>query len=170
MKQLGKFLFDTFGTVIIAILLAFLIARFVAQVTIVVGASMEPTLHTKQRLIVGKLAYLFSDPQPGDIVLVQLPDMDEPLIKRVIATAGQTVQIRRSQVLVDGVVLDEPYLDDVQQLDIPLTAIAADTVYVMGDNRNNSRDSRRFGAVPVDDITGIARLSIWPLNKFGSIE
>lgn len=170
MKQLGKFFFDTIGTVLLAVILAFLIARFVGQVTIVQGASMEPTLQSKQRLIVGKLAYLFVKPAWGDIVLVQLPDMNDLLIKRVVATAGQTIEIRDNRLLIDGIVMDEPYLGTKEQADVAKLTIPAEHVYVMGDNRGNSRDSRQFGTVPVDDLAGIARLSIWPINKIGMIK
>lgn len=169
-KQVGpiRAVLDTVGTIVFAVLLALFIARFVAQVTIVQGASMNPTLQTGQRVIANKLIYRISEPKRGDIVLVQLPDMNEPLIKRVVGLPGEELVVYQGETTINGEVLAEPYLDperpqnDTAQIDIP-----ADQWFVMGDNRLNSRDSRAFGTVTEDMIVGKARVSIWPPSEIG---
>ena len=171
MNRLGKMLYgllvEVVDTVLPALVIAVLINLFVAQGTYVHGQSMEPNLHTDQRLIVEKVSYRLRDPRRGDIVVVRVPDHEVPLIKRVIGLPGETVEIREGRVWVDGQPLDEVYLENIQQRDYGPSTVPDLHVFVMGDNRNHSNDSRFFGPVHVDQIWGRAWLSYWPLQEFG---
>ncbi|HSO50034.1 MAG TPA: signal peptidase I, partial [Acidimicrobiia bacterium] len=91
----------------------------------------------------------------------------EDLIKRVIGLPGETVEVKDNRVVINGTPLDEPYLVDVFMPDEPAITISADQVFVMGDNRNASFDSRRFGPIPLDDLVGEAFVTIWPISHFG---
>lgn len=180
--------------VLIALVAAILIKSFLAQAFYIPSTSMLPTLEVNDRIMVNKLAYQFGDPQPGDIVVFESPfsspepepfltvavrtvaesigirtaSIDDDLIKRVVAVGGQTVEIRSNIVFVDGNAIDEPYLAaGVTMRDLELVQLASDEIWVMGDNRNNSGDSRRFGAIPVGSVVGKAFVRLWPLDRFG---
>jgi signal peptidase I len=171
MKQVCKALYgllvEVVDTVLPAIVLAVIINLFVAQGTLVYGQSMEPNLHTDQRLLVEKLSYQVRSPRRGDIVVVLVEGHEVPPIKRVIGLPGEMIGIRAGQVWVDGELLQEAYLRDVVQQDYGPFAVPAEHVFVMGDNRNLSSDSRVFGPVHVSDVLGRAWLSYWPLQTFG---
>ncbi len=156
----------------IAIVLALLINHFLFSIVQVDGSSMEPTLEHGQRLIVSKLLY---EPQNGDIVIIKSSRLKKFIVKRVIAVEGQTVDLdpRTGDVTVDGEVLEEPYIKEKLRsagsvLSFPLT-VAEDTVFVMGDNRNNSLDSRAIGLIPRREVVGKAVFRIWPLSAFGGL-
>ena len=158
-------------TILPALLIALLINVFVGQATRVEGQSMEPNLHSEQRLVVEKLSYRFHGPQRFDIVVLKMPRQgEELLIKRVIGLPGETVEIRDGQVYVDGNLLAEPFTDQSthpgrdNQFTVPPLPI-----YVMGDNRDRSNDSRSFGPVPIDDVIGRAWLSYWPPEQIGFV-
>jgi signal peptidase I len=122
--------------------------------------SMEPTFPEKKSLLVTAWPYWHDDPRPGDIVaFVYPPDHSQADVKRVIALGGSTVEIRNSVVLVDGKVLNEPYLHDViphwnVPRSMPRITVPAGRYFVMGDNRDKSEDSRRWGAIARDSIIG----------------
>jgi len=160
-------LVEIVDTVLPALVIAVLINLFVAQGTYVEGQSMEPNLHTDQRLIVEKVSYRLHGPQRGDIVVVRLPDHKVPLIKRVIGLPGERVEIREERVWVDGQLLDEVYLENIKQRPYGPLTVPDQHVFVMGDNRNSSNDSRFFGPVRYDQIWGRAWLSYWPLQEIG---
>lgn len=139
------------------------------------GPSMQPNFHAGQFLIVSRLHYLLTEPKRGDIVVFNAPgntDDDPPLIKRLIGLPGDTVEIRESRVYVNGAALNEPYIkepctpsrcrDEVVQLN-------ANQFFMMGDNRNNSRDSRVFGPVTRDRIIGEAVIRYWPPTDWGIV-
>jgi signal peptidase I len=158
-------------TILPAILIALLINVFVGQATRVEGQSMEPNLHSDQRLVVEKLSYRFHGPQRFDVVVLKLPSQgDELLIKRVVGLPGETVEILDGHVYIEGVELDEPFVAEEtragRQEHITVPPLH---VYVLGDNRNHSNDSRSFGPVPIDDIIGRAWISYWPLDDLGLV-
>jgi signal peptidase I len=156
-------------TVIPAIVIALLIHVFLAQATRVYGQSMEPNLHTDMRLVVEKLSYRLHGPERGDIVVLRLRPDDELLIKRVIALPGEEVTIRDGGVYVDGKLLDEPYLDQDTRGNLAPRVVPPLHVFVMGDNRRASNDSRSFGPVHLDNIIGRAWLAYWPLEAVGLV-
>ena len=158
-------------TILPAILIAVLINVFVGQATRVEGQSMEPNLHTDQRLVVEKMSYRFHSPERFDVVVLKLTSRgDELLIKRVVGLPGETVEIRDGRVYIDGQVLEESFLRAETrpgrhgQVTVPPLH-----VYVLGDNRNHSNDSRSFGPVPLENIVGRAWVSYWPLEVMGLV-
>lgn len=158
-------------TVIPALLIAVGINLFLAQATQVQGQSMEPNLHTAQRLVVEKITYRFHGPRRGDIVVIDLPEAgDDLLIKRVIGLPGETIYSQGGQVFVNKQALKEPYVLNPGGKDIPEQSIPPLHVFVMGDNRRFSNDSRNFGPVPIDKVIGRAWFSYWPLELFGPVE
>ena len=165
--------------IVIAVSVALFLKTFIMTVAHVDGASMLNTLHDKERLITWKLGY---EPERNDIVIFQpresTPENKKYFVKRVIATEGQSVQIDYDQnaVFVDGEKIDEPYIPE-KMLDITYGStdywiVPEDHVFVMGDNRNNSRDSRSdsVGFVSEDSIEGKVIFRFWPLNKMGIVK
>jgi signal peptidase I len=162
---------DAMETLLPAALIAILINLFLAQATRVYGQSMEPSLHTDQRLVVEKLTYRLHGPRRGDIIVLRLPDRpDELLIKRVIGLPGERVEIRDGFVFVDGVRLREPYLAHGTSGSMASEVVPPLEVFVLGDNRAASNDSRAFGMVRMSDIVGRAWLSYWPLTQFKVVD
>ncbi len=162
---------DVVETLIPAILIALLIHLFLAQATRVYGQSMEPSLHSEQRLVVEKMSYRFHTPRRGDIVVLRIPgnDEDPPLIKRIIALPGEAVEIRDGHVFVDGIVLIEDYLREETVGNYAPRVVPPLHVFVLGDNRSASNDSRAFGPVPLESIIGRAWFSYWPLEDLGLV-
>ena len=173
-------LFFWLQTFVVVLAVLILLFTFVGRIITVDGPSMLPTLHDKDVLILRSIAYT---PEQGDIVVLT-KDFDhyedQPIVKRVIAVGGQNVRIdyNESKVYVDGVALEEPYILEqtmyfpggdlsIQELEIP-----EGHVFVMGDNRNNSADSRYFviGPVDVHRILGKVIIRLTPLDKFGSVK
>lgn len=168
--QIGGAIKETLETIIPAIVIALLINLFLAQATKVYGQSMEPNLHTNERLIVEKVSYKFHSPVRDDIVVVKVESASkELLIKRIIGLPGETVQVQNGQVLINGLPLDEPYLARPTLGTYGPIQVPTDHVFVMGDNRNASNDSRAFGPVAFDKIVGRAWVSYWPLEEAGMV-
>jgi signal peptidase I len=156
---------ETMETLLLALVL-FVAVRSALQNTRVEGHSMEPTLHDGQHLMVNKIIYELTDPSRGDIVVVHSPEGGpKPLIKRVIGLPGEELRLAQGQVLVGGVPLREDYLPASHGSDTwgPYRLQAGEYL-VLGDNRDNSNDSRRFGPVSRAEIMGKAWFSLWPLR------
>jgi signal peptidase I len=182
--------------VVIALAIAVIIKTFLVQTFFIPSGSMEHTLEIGDRVMVNKLAYGSGIPDRGDIVVfmppwgntqesepffsavvrhvgeslgLRSPDIED-LIKRVIAVGGETVEISGNQVLVDGEAIDEPYLyPGTNMPDFGPVTVPVGDVFVMGDNRDHSKDSRVFGVVPADSIVGKAFVRIWPLGRIGGL-
>lgn len=166
------------GCVLSAVVIAVILRTFVMGAYVVPTGSMLETIKEGDMLIGEKVTLNFSGPEQGDIVTFNDPeDPSSTLIKRVIATEGQTVDLIDGQVYVDGEALDEPYtlgkpsysLSDLSGsagIEYPYV-VPEGCVWVMGDNRTNSKDSRYFGAVSVDDVTSRALFIYWPLSDAG---
>ncbi len=155
----------------------YLVIHFVGQRTQVQGDSMEPKLSTEDNLIVDKISYRFHDPERFDIIVFPFQyEKDTFYIKRIIGLPGETVQIdEEGNIMIDGEILEESYGKEV--IMNPGRAyepveLGADEYFVMGDNRNNSTDSREpsVGNIKREDIIGRAWLRIWPFDKFGLIK
>ena len=165
---------DWLQCIVSGIVICILVFTFLLRVVGVVGSSMVPTLEGGDRLIISNLFY---KPKYGDIVVLRKEQFkEEPIIKRVIATEGQTVDIDfvEGLVYVDGVALTEPYVNaptnEREDFTGPVT-VPEGCVFVMGDNRNRSTDSRsgRIGCVDQRLIIGKAYLRLMPLHKFGRL-
>ena len=173
-KSLLSFLIELVVCVAISVGLVFLVSNFVVTHTKVVGHSMEETLHYDEYLFINRLTYQFSDPEQFDIIVFQHDD-DEKYIKRVIACPNQTIQIVNGDIYVDGKVVNENYgnatIVDPGIAENPIT-LGDDEYFVLGDNRNNSSDSRTssVGLIKRDDIEGKVLLRFYPFNKFGTVE
>jgi signal peptidase I len=154
-----------------AVAVAFVIKTFLFQAFYIPSVSMEPTLKVQDRVIVNKLSYDFHDVHRGDIVVFKSPPGEETntvkdLIKRVIALPGETVEARDGHILINGQPLTEPYLrDGVTTGQMEPHKVPPGHVWVMGDNRPNSKDSRSFGAIDEHLIVGRAFVRVWPIPK-----
>jgi signal peptidase I len=170
-RQVVRFLREVLETVLPALLIALLINVFVGQATRVEGQSMEPNLHSEQRLVVEKLSYRFHGPQRFDIVVLKVPSQgEELLIKRVVGLPGETVEIKDGGVYINGERLDEPFTDELTQAGRHgQVTVPPLHVFVLGDNRDRSNDSRSFGPVPIENVIGRAWLSYWPLEDAGFV-
>ncbi|MEJ7872491.1 MAG: signal peptidase I [Rubrobacteraceae bacterium] len=161
-------------TVGVAFVLIFGFVRpFVVQPFWIPSESMLPTLEVGDRLFVDKFVYRFREPEVGDIVVFDGLETDDELIKRVVAVPGDRVRVRKGVLRVNGEFPEEPYTraalfpDD---SDFGPTRLQEGEVFVMGDNRGNSRDSRFFGPVPLENIEGEAFLRFWPPSRIGTLQ
>ena len=175
-------LFEVVETLVLTVVIFLGIQTFVAQPYRVQQTSMESTLLPDQYVLVDKLTPRWNAYQRGDIVVFDAPESWDsgtggvPFIKRVIGLPGDTVELREGRVYVNDVELDEPYIntdDGEPQLTDPQPGgatewvIATDQLLVMGDNRQNSADSRSFGPIEVSHVIGRAWLRYWPFDTFG---
>jgi signal peptidase I len=158
------------------IAIALLVEAFLIQAFWIPSPSMEPTLDVGDRVLVNKLSYRFHDVNRGDVVVFERPpgastgqnDEIKDLIKRVIAVGGDTVEAKEGDVFVNGEHIDEDYLEPGTPTDnLPLTTIPDGHVFVMGDNRTNSEDSRIFGPIEEDAIVGRAFIRVLPITDIG---
>lgn len=167
MKETKGDIKEWIQAILIAVVLSIIIRVFLFETTLVIGESMSPTLHEKDRVIINKLTYHLSLPSRGDIVVFKNPNNNkENYVKRVIALAGDTVEIIDGKLYINDELLDEDYIDEVTQGDFSKLEIPEDSIFVLGDNRNHSQDSRIVGSVPIDNMIGKAQLRIWPLSDF----
>jgi signal peptidase I len=151
-----------------ALVMALTIHLFLAQATIVYGRSMEPSLFERQRLIIDKFTYRLRAPRRNDIVVIQRPDMDELLVKRIIALPMEKVEIKNGYVYINNERLPEPFPHDQYPQNIPAYTLGPVQYFVLGDNRGNSNDSRSFGPILREDILGRVWFRYWPLTQFHS--
>jgi signal peptidase I len=168
-------LFEIVETLVLTVVIFLVIQTFVAQPYRVEQQSMQHTLEQGQYVLVDKLTPHWDSYSRGDIVVFRPPDADEedadevPFIKRVIGTAGDTVEIRAGRVYVNDEVLEEGYLYEDQPTDAgdrDLFEVGEGTLFVMGDHRANSTDSRFFGPIDVTDVVGRAVVRYWPISAF----
>ncbi|MEC4805341.1 MAG: signal peptidase I [Jaaginema sp. PMC 1079.18] len=162
-------------TFAIAIVLALLLRIFVAEPRYIPSDSMFPTLKIGDRVVIEKISYNLHPPQRGDIVVFSPPPQlqrqgykpDQAFIKRIIGEAEHTVSVRNQQVYIDDQALPENYIAEAPAYDLDTLPIPPQTVFVMGDNRNNSNDSHIWGVLPNKQIIGRAIFRFWPLNRIG---
>lgn len=140
------------------------------------GPSMQPSFYEGQFLVVNRVSYLLGEPERGDVVVFNAPGNDSedpPLIKRLIGLPGETIEIRDTQVYINGQPLDEPYIKEAcrdNRCPDESWQLAEDEFFLMGDNRNNSRDSRVFGQVTHERLIGEAFIRYWPPQDWGIVE
>ena len=193
-QSVGQFFKELPVLVVVALGIAILVKAFVVQAFFIPSGSMENTLLINDRVLVSKFTYRVSEPKYPNVVVFESPlaeripepekgplqavvdnvmqglglqSSEQDFIKRVIATEGQSVEVKEGAVHVDGKKLEEPYRKDMDPMpDYGPTVVGEDKVFVMGDNRSNSEDSRVFGPIPKSTIVGKAFVLIWPLNRF----
>nr|WP_241781788.1 signal peptidase I [Paenibacillus sp. DMB5] len=169
----------------IALVLVVLIRWLLFKPFIVDGPSMQPNFHTGERVIVNEILYDIRSPQRGEVIVFHVPSEGRDFIKRVIAVAGDTVKVEGDVVTVNGEPVDETYIQeaidarhainslynnkDFPNEEVPDGTVPEGHVFVMGDNRSDSTDSRMIGYVPLDDIVGRADLIFWPIQDISII-
>jgi signal peptidase I len=181
--------------IMVALIIAVVLKTFLVQAFWIPSSSMENTLLVNDRVLVNKLSFRIGDIHRGQVIVFDDPrgseDTDEgfitavarniaeaiglstprsEFIKRVIGLPGETIEISAGRVIVDGVALDEPYLKPGERMpDFGPVVIPQGEVFVMGDNRSASQDSRFFGPIPTEDIVGRAFIIIWPPSRWGGL-
>ncbi|MBO8141898.1 MAG: signal peptidase I [Firmicutes bacterium] len=163
---------EYFEAIVVAVVLAAFIITFVAQSYVVLGSSMEPTLTDGQRLLVDKLTYRFRPPRRGEIIVFNYPaDPTRKFIKRVVGVPGDTVLIAGHRLILNGRPVAEPYVKDTMYGTFGPVTVPEGHVFVLGDNRNHSDDSRYpdVGPVPYGLIVGLARITYWPPGRMGLV-
>jgi signal peptidase I len=172
-RYMLRVLREVLETMIPAVIIALLINLLLAQATRVYGQSMEPNLHTDQRLVVEKISYNrwwpMRGPQRGDVVVFRANPHADLLIKRVIGLPGDRVEIQGDQVFINGEPLNEPYLTQPTQGDYGPVDVPPLHIFVLGDNRGFSNDSRSFGPLPLESVVGRAWFSYWPPDQWGLV-
>jgi len=165
----GLMLREVVETVGLAVII-FLIIRIGIQNYRIEGQSMEPNFHDGEYLIVNKLAYRLGDYERGDVIVFHYPnDPSKDYIKRIIGLPGDTVEIRGGQLYVNNVQIDEPYPHRPNVRDEPPAVVEADHLYVMGDNRPASSDTRSWGQLDESFVVGQAWVAIWPFDEAGIV-
>lgn len=175
MKQVWGFIKEIGQTLILALVLTFVLRTYVVEAREIPTGSMQPTLEIGDRLMVEKVTYRFSGIERGDIVVfapppeVQDKDIKLDWIKRVIGLPGDAIEVSHGKVFLNGEPLNEPYIAQEPAYVYSPVVVPAGYVFVMGDNRNNSRDSTEWGFLPTANIKGRAFLRFWPWERLGSL-
>ncbi len=176
-KDIKKETIEWIKSIASAVIIAILIKTFIFNTTYVLGNSMYPTLHEKDRLIANKISLLFSEPSRGDVIVLEAPDTpDKDYIKRVIGLEGDVVEIKEGKVYLNGSILKEEYIDSsayTHTYDDESWIVPEGHVFVLGDNREEgaSKDSRYFGTISLRTIKGITGFRYFPIDKrFGKID
>ena len=172
---------------LIAVVLVFGVVRpFILEVFYLPSASMFPTLEIGDRVLVNKFLYRFANPSRGDIVVFESSGVesgqelirravrvegDTELIKRVVGVAGDSVEVEKGVLYINGEAQEEPYINrqPPDESDYGPIEVEEGKVFVMGDNRAGSLDSRALGPIPIDDLVGKAFVRIWPLGRLGGL-
>jgi len=193
-RTLGAAIFETVIILLIAVVVAVFIQSFFIKAFLIPSSSMSPTLQIGDRVMVEKVTYYFHKPRRGDIIVFRYPPREPaamntsnafywpfemigetlhlthrgstPFVKRVVATGGQTVALRNGQLYVNHKKVHEDYIVN-DNADFGPVVVPKDSLFCMGDNRPNSRDSRAWGVVPVRSVIGKVFLIWWPLSRFG---
>lgn len=169
--------------IVIAVVLVLLIRWLFFAPFIVDGPSMQPNFHTGERIIVNKIIYDMRAPKHGEVIVFHVPEEGRDFIKRVIGVPGDTVQVEGDTITINGQIVDETYIKEVvdekhkhdelynieanfPNQDVPDGTVPEGHVFVLGDNRSNSTDSRRIGYVSYSEIVGRADMVFWPLSNF----
>lgn len=178
-KKKGGWFSDIILPMALAFAIVFVIRSFVVGMYYIPSESMLPTLQINDHVVVTKFTYKLEDPERGDIIVFKYPPNDTSgvperekidYVKRVIGLPGEVLEIKEGQVLIDDHPLEEPYLaPGTRMSDFGPITVPEDAYFAMGDNRNNSNDSRFWGPVGEDYIEGKAQWTYWPLSRWGGI-
>ncbi|NLW25167.1 MAG: signal peptidase I [Clostridia bacterium] len=159
-------------SIVIAIVLAIIIRTFLFEPFWIPSRSMEPTLQISDRIIVTKFSYWLSEPKRGDVVVFEYPlDTSKDYVKRVIGLPGEKIEIRDSKLYINDILVEEPYLPtELQFPDFGPVEVPENAYFMMGDNRNNSSDSRDWGFVERELLIGKSQFIYWPLDRIGRVK
>ncbi len=168
---------ENFQILVVALVLALLMRSYVAEPRFIPSDSMVPTLRIGDRLVVEKISYRLHAPEAGDIIVFDPPPQlqlqgygrDQAFIKRIIGTPGQTVEVKNGIVYVNGQPRTEPYIAEAPKYSMSPVQVPENSVFVMGDNRNNSNDSHVWGFLPQDYIIGRAWVRFYPFDRTGKL-
>lgn len=168
-----RFLFEMVQIVLIAFALSWVLRTYVIEARKIPTGSMLPTIQLDDRVIVDKFFFKrFDHFSVGDIVVFHAPPSahtTDDYIKRIVGLPGDTIEIRNRITYINGQPLYEPYLLEKPNNDFDPVIIPEDSVFVMGDNRNNSADSREWGPLPIENITGRTLFRYWPIGQIGAL-
>ena len=180
LKNFFSFIFELIKIVVISLIIIIPVRYFLIQPFYVKGASMEPNFYDHEYLIIDEITYRFNDPKRGDIIVFRYPkNPQEYFIKRLIALPGESIQIKDGNVIIyneenkDGFIIDEPYLSSgvkTYGLSEKKVSLGENEYFVLGDNRNSSKDSRSFGPVNESFLTGRVLLRGWPFDRINLFE
>lgn len=163
-------LWEAFWTIGVSVIIAAGIRYGVAQTFTVQGTSMKPTFHTGNRLLVNKLAFVFGQPHTGEIIVFHSPvSPGQDWIKRVIGVPGDTVSIKNNVVYINGKRYPEPFLKYRQSMNVAPIKVPPGYLWVLGDNRPVSYDSRYWGLLPERDVIGQAIWQWWPVTQMRGV-
>jgi len=172
-KSTARFLLELVEIIVIAFALSWLLRTFVVEARVIPTGSMLPTIQLYDRVVVDKFFFKnFGEIQRGDIIVFHPPETahaTEDFIKRVIGLPGDTIEIRDHTTYVNGEPLVEPYLNERPRENYGPVVVPENSLFVMGDNRNNSADSREWGFLPIENVSGRALFRYWPLDSFGAL-
>ena len=157
---------DWIFSICLAIILSLLIRQFLFQPCQVKMSSMFPTLKENEMILVNKLEYRLHQPKRGDIVVFHSPFAKESYVKRVIGLPGEEIEIRNGVVFINGEKVEESYLTTETRGNYGPVQISLSEIFVMGDNRGNSMDSREFGPILLNSVIGKATMVYWPLKEY----
>lgn len=177
-KRLGAFFLDILEVVVFAIAFFLFLYLLVFQPHKIKGSSMDPNFKDGEYLLTDKVTYRFNEPKRGDVIVFKAPGLEgEEFIKRIIGLPGEEISISQSNIYIDGKVLNEKYIgpDKFTGSGAFLTEnenvlVPEGNYFVVGDNRPHSSDSRSWGFVPKEDISGKAWFVYWPINMLGTVE
>ncbi|QQK75592.1 signal peptidase I [Salicibibacter cibarius] len=178
-NKIAKELWDWVVTFAVVIIIVFIVRTFLFANYMVHGESMMPTIESGERLIINKIGYEFSEPDRNDLIVFNATE-ESDYIKRVIGIPGDDIRYEDDTLYINDEAVEEPFLDDAYNgeitEDFTLEEVTSESIvpddhlFVLGDNRNNSQDSRSIGFVPYEDVVGEASLRYWPLDEFTFID
>lgn len=163
-REVYGWIFSLLAAVVIALALRLFVFEFIR----VDGESMHPTLQDEEYVFMERVTYWFSEPQHGDIIICHYPDSTDTYVKRVIGVGGDTLRVTNGVLYINGEASFD-YFSEPMNMEVAEITIPEGCVYVMGDNRNNSTDSRIVGALPLDLVLGKALFVIWPPENIGGL-
>jgi signal peptidase I len=162
-----QLIWEVLTTLIPAVLIALFINVYVAEAAeIEAGPSMQPNLYAGYRVMTEKISYYLHEPLRGDIVVVERSELEGNLIKRVMGLPGETIEVRAGHTYINGELIDESWVAHFGGRDVLPTLIPEGHIFILGDNRPVSRDSREIGSVPIETIIGRVWFVYWPLGEF----